>query len=173
MLNSVVVIDTETTGLDADAEILQCSIISGKGKVLLNEFYRPERHASWEGAMAVNGITPERVRACPAFKESRCKIAEILNQSSLVIGYNLPFDIGMLERNGVKCPGSEKQCDLMRPFAEVFGEWSDTYQTWKWQKLTVCAGFYGYKGGKFHDSLEDCKATLHCYLAMKKNGEIA
>ena len=36
--HNVVVIDTETTGVDSDDEILQLSMVSGYGRVLFNKY---------------------------------------------------------------------------------------------------------------------------------------
>lgn len=55
-----IVIDTETTGLDADTdELLQVSIIDGQGNTLFNSYIKPLFTENWDGAMAVNHITPE------------------------------------------------------------------------------------------------------------------
>ena len=37
-------------------------------------------------------------------------------------------------------------------------------------RLRFCADWYGYTNYKPHDALEDVRATLHCYYAMRKGG---
>jgi DNA polymerase-3 subunit epsilon len=61
----------------------------------------------------------------------------------------------------------------MFDFAEYYGEWNDYFQSFKWQKLSMCAYYFGYEFNA-HDSLEDVKATLHCYNKineLKSTGE--
>lgn len=61
-----IVIDTETTGLNAGVdELLQVSIIDDEGKTLFNSYIKPSKTKSWDSAMAVNHITPEMVANAP------------------------------------------------------------------------------------------------------------
>ena len=57
----ILTLDLETTGLTADAEIIQLSIMNGFGQVLLNRYFRPIHTERWDEAMEVNHITPEQV----------------------------------------------------------------------------------------------------------------
>ena len=52
----------------------------------------------------------------------------------------------------------------MIDFAEVYGEWSDYKNSYKWQKLSTAAAYYNFKFSA-HNSLEDVKATL--FVAQK------
>lgn len=57
-----IVIDTETTGLNADTdELLQVSIIDSQGNTLFNSYIKPLYTDNWNKAMAVNHIIPEMV----------------------------------------------------------------------------------------------------------------
>ena len=48
----------------------------------------------------------------------------------------------------------------------ILDKWMErTKWDYKWQKLTTCAAYYEYKFNA-HDSLEDVKATLHCYKCI-------
>lgn len=58
----------------------------------------------------------------------------------------------------------------MEEFAEIYGEWSEYYCNYKWKKLTTAASYYGYNFDNVaHDSLEDIKATLVVYNAIRNN----
>ena len=57
----ILTLDLETTGLTADAEIIQLSIMNGFGQVLLNRYFKPIHTERWDEAMEVNHITPEQV----------------------------------------------------------------------------------------------------------------
>ncbi|WP_304862932.1 3'-5' exonuclease [Faecalibaculum rodentium] len=160
----IVCLDVETTGIDRDElEILQLSMVRGDGQVLMNEYFKPERHDEWPKAMAIHGITPEGVKDKKPFSSYRDQINDLLRDKKLITGYNCDyFDIPVLQKNGIQFPGNAQTFDVMKKFAPVYGEWNQKKQDWNWQKLTTCAKFYGYDF-KAHDALEDVKATLHCY----------
>ena len=61
--------------------------------------------------------------------------------------------------------------DVMELFAPIYGEVSEKYGGYKWQKLQNCADYFGYKF-KTHDSYEDAKATLYCYHKIMERKEV-
>lgn len=163
-----IVIDTETTGLNADTdELLQVSIIDGQGNTLFNSYIKPLYTDNWNKAMAVNHITPETVATAPNILEVKQEISRIINSAHTIIGYNVDFDLGFLSNIGIRNENAAI-VDVMEDFADIYGEWSEQYSCHKWQKLTKCAEYYGYDWGTdiAHDSLADCKATLYCYQKM-------
>lgn len=162
----IVCLDTETTGVGYDDEILQLSIINGRGEVLFNEYIHPTMHEEWPEAECIHGISPAMVAGTPAIAEYLPRINEIISTARLIVGYNLGFDLDFIRRAGIAVPDSINQFDCMPEFAEIYGEWNSYYRQYKWQQLCVCADFFGYEGTGFHDSLEDVRATLHCYFAM-------
>ena len=173
-LNKILVLDTETTGVDSQAEVLQFSAIWADGREAMNIYIKPVHATEWPRAMAVNHISPRDVAGCPEMSEVKEKIETLLWQSKAIVGYILPFDLGMLYHNGIDLPSEEdvEYIDLMIPFAEIYGEYSLVYGDYKWQKLITCANYYGYQGDGWHDSLADTKATLHCFKAMLANGDL-
>lgn len=163
----IVVLDLETTGFDKECdEILQVSLIDQDENVLLNEYCKPEVLTSWDGAEKVNGISPSMVKDKKPFKFFSRKIEEILNDTKKILIYNAKFDAEFLHEKGLKFP-DDIISDVMIEFSEVYGEWNDYFQNFKWQKLGTAANYYGYKF-KAHDSLEDVKATLYVYKCMHK-----
>lgn len=163
-----IVIDTETTGLNADTdELLQVSIIDSQGNTLFNSYIKPLFTENWDGAMAVNHITPEIVANAPNIFEVKQEINRILNSANIIVGYNTNFDLSFLSAVGIE-NSNATVIDVMQDFADIYGEWSDKYGCNKWQKLTKCAEYYGYDWGSetAHDSLADCRATLYCYNQM-------
>lgn len=57
----------------------------------------------------------------------------------------------------------------MIEFAKIYEEWNNYYGNRTYQKLTNAACYYGYNFDELaHDSLEDVKATLVVYNAIKK-----
>lgn len=55
----------------------------------------------------------------------------------------------------------------MEDFAKIYGEWNSVRGSYKWQKLTRAAEYYGYdwsqRAETAHNSLGDCYATLFVY----------
>lgn len=165
-----IVIDTETTGLVAGVdELLQVSIIDDKGNTLYNQHIKPIKATEWNEAERINHISPDMVKDCPNIYEEIPKINAILRNAKTLIGYNTTgFDVEFLQCFGADFSNIENFVDIMLEFAPIYGEWSEYHESYKWQKLTTCADFYGYNWGTdtAHDSLADCRATLYCYEAI-------
>lgn len=170
-LEEVIVLDLETTGLDCSYdEILQVSIISETGKTLYNSYIKPIYTQSWKSAESINHISSEMVSDAPTIYQEMPKINSILINAKKIIGYNhSDFDIPFLKANGAVIPEDAEIIDIMLEFAPIYGEYSEYFGDYKWQKLTTCAEYYHYDWGNdnAHDSLADCRATLFCYQVMK------
>ena len=171
--NEIIIVDTETTGLNADTdELLQVSIIDSQGNTLFNSYIKPLFTENWDGAMAVNHITPEMVANAPNILEVKQEINRILNSANIIVGYDTNFDLSFLSAAGIEFE-QQQIVDIMQDFAPIYGEWNDYYGSYKWQKLTTCANYYNYNWGDdtAHDSLADCRATLYCYLQITSDKE--
>lgn len=163
--------DTETTGLNAaEDEILQVSIIDNEGAVLFDSYIKPTQHTEWAEAERIHHITPEMVADAPTIAEVMPEINDILNRYDKIVGYNLKFDKAFLENNGAEFLSTE-YADVMKMFAPIYGEWNDQRGSYKWQKLTIAADYYGYDWSEHkeaHNSLGDCYATLHVYKEINE-----
>ena len=95
--SKIICIDIETTGLDRNNdEILQVSIINGRGKTLYNSYIKPDYATEWKEAEAINKISWDCVKLAPGILTEKRKIDKILRKAKLIIGYNhkgfdLPF----------------------------------------------------------------------------------
>lgn len=169
MEENYIVIDTETTGLNAaEDELLQVSIIDNEGAVLFDSYIRPTQHTEWAEAERVNHITPEMVANSPTIEEVMPEINDILKRYDKIVGYNVRFDADFLKHNGAKFLNAE-YADAMKMFAPIYGEWNDQRGSYKWQKLTIAADYYGYDWSEHkeaHNSLGDCYATLYVYKKL-------
>lgn len=171
MENKYIVLDTETTGLNAaEDELLQVSIIDNEGAVLFDSYIKPTQHTEWAEAERIHHITPEMVADAPTIAEVMPEINDILNRYDKIVGYNLKFDKAFLENNGAEFLSTE-YADVMKMFAPIYGEWNDQRGSYKWQKLTIAADYYGYDWSSHenaHNSLGDCFATLHVYKEINE-----
>jgi len=97
-----IVVDTETTGLDPRQghRIIELAAIELDGrKVSLRRFHRylnPEREIE-AGAVAVHGLTYERLQNEAKFADIAASFLEFIEDAELII-HNAPFDIGFLNR---------------------------------------------------------------------------
>lgn len=98
-----VVLDLETTGLDADCnEILQVSAIDQDGNTLINEYCKPKFLTEWHEAEQIHGITPEMVKDKKPFEYYIEKLSEILTKAEQIIIYNAEFELSFLEKYKVE-----------------------------------------------------------------------
>lgn len=96
-----VVLDTETTGLEAHLghriiEIGCVEVVNRRptGRHF-HEYLDPERDID-AGAAAVHGITLEKLRGKPRFRDVAERFLEFIDGAELVI-HNAPFDVGFID----------------------------------------------------------------------------
>ncbi|MBN5301022.1 3'-5' exonuclease [Serratia nevei] len=164
------VLDTETTGLDDKAEIIEIAVIDGTGKVLLNTLVRPSKPIPPE-ATAIHGITDEMVKDAPAWPEVSPQLCSLISGKTIAI-YNAEYDIRLLEQTDriwkvtPKISVMPQIVCAMHEYAEFYGQ---RYERggYKWQKLTAAAEQQGVIiEGTPHRALSDCLTTLGVIKAM-------
>lgn len=95
-----IVLDTETTGLDPKQghRIIELAAIELEGrKISTRRFHRylnPEREIE-EAAVAVHGLTYERLQNEPKFADIAISFMDFIDGAELII-HNAPFDMGFL-----------------------------------------------------------------------------
>ena len=165
----ILVIDTETTGLTPGKdEILQLSIIDGNGNTIFNEKFKPIHRKTWKKAEEINGISPSDVKNCKSAESFEEEVIEIFNGDySLLVGYNLEFDLQFIKETFNVNIDKYSQWDVMKEFAPIYGHYSERHGDYVYKSLEVCARNYKYKWeGEQHDALADCKATLFCFYKI-------
>ena len=153
----IIVIDTETTGLDPSKdEVLSLSIVDTNGCVLFDSLIKPGFRKRWPNAQEIHGISPADVKNEKSLAEYADELSSFFDGSYLIVGYNVKFDLDMLKASGLKVSGC-KSFDVMREYQKFFGERVKLYQ---------CAMAYGYGAFDAHGSLEDAKATAYCFSKL-------
>ena len=161
----IIVIDTETTGLDPEKdEVLSLAILDGNGNVLFNDYVRPARRKRWPNAARINGITWADVKDKRTIRDRSCEIESLFKNAQLVVGYNTDFDLRMLKASGLVIE-THSVYDVMKHYASI-------HNGGRYAKLAQCARHYGYAYDA-HNALEDAKATLHCYKMLSEEVPVA
>jgi DNA polymerase III subunit epsilon len=108
-----IVLDTETTGLEASAghRIIEIGCVEIVNRRLTGQkFHRylnPEREID-AGALAVHGIDMSRLREAPKFAQVVDELLAFIAGAELII-HNAPFDVGFLDAELARLPG-ESRC---------------------------------------------------------------
>ncbi|MEU0743976.1 3'-5' exonuclease [Streptomyces sp. NPDC006134] len=91
----VLVLDTETTGLDEDARIVELAVLNSRGEVLLDTLLNPGVPVP-DDAAAIHGITTEALVGAPTFSDVLVQLTGLLDGKRCLI-YNKWFDVGRLQ----------------------------------------------------------------------------
>jgi DNA polymerase-3 subunit epsilon len=161
---STVILDTETTGLDASAEIVEISIIDRDGRVLLDTMVRPVAPIPVE-ATRVHGITNDMVTDAPSWAELAGLVRDTLRDRRVVI-YNAQYDLRLMmqssEQAGVEhawVNALRTECAMMA-YSEHAGDVNPKTGKFKWHRLTDAAMQCGVQPDGAHRALADCRMTL-------------
>jgi DNA polymerase III epsilon subunit-like protein len=101
MKYTLIFIDTETTGGGPEDRLIQVAYKTSENTEV-NEYFSTEKEISI-GAMAVHHITPEMLEGKPLFKGSATEqdLKERFAKGEIFIAHNAPFDVSMIEREGL------------------------------------------------------------------------
>ncbi len=167
-----VVIDCETTGIlrnDPTTEIVQLTIMNAATRPLFSMLIKPAQPMRDE-LVDIHGISNEMVADSPIFPQV-AKLISFILEGKHVISYNMEFDwkllihlfgkyqIGKPEIAGASC--------AMDKYSEWKGEWNDSKQGIRWQKLPNLSGLPA------HDALSDCVSTIRIMELMAKGIDLA
>lgn len=100
-----VILDTETTGTGDNDRVIQLGylVLGAKEIEVHNEFNSSDVPISF-GAMEVHGITPELIHGKPTCTQTSAykRLLELNTADNFLIIHNAPFDIKMLEKEGLQ-----------------------------------------------------------------------
>tara|TARA_R110001599_G_scaffold100770_9_gene258129 strand:+ start:1581 stop:2228 length:648 start_codon:yes stop_codon:yes gene_type:complete len=168
--SNTVIIDTETTGLDYDAEIVEISIIDTKGNVLFDSLINPMRTIPDE-AIAIHGITNMEASLAPSFAEVLTQIRQICHQKNVVF-YNKKYDKRLIDQT-CRLHGYQTtdvwHCEFlcaMESYADFKKTPNPKGQGYRWHSLSNAAKQLGIDvPDNLHRALPDALLTLEVIKA--------
>lgn len=145
-----IILDTETTGLDEKAEIVDIAIVDLDNNVLINTLVRPIMTIPAE-VIKIHGITNKMVAEAPNWSEVWPKVHEIL-KDKIFLAYNSNFDARMIQQSSraVKLPDPQLRHECVSEMVRKnFGDQN-------WMKLSEFASTE-----QTHRAVDDCLIILN------------
>lgn len=171
---NALILDTETTGLGDDAEVIEIAVIDCTGEILLDTLVRPSGPVPAEAA-GIHGITDAMLAGAPTWSEIHDRFCALV-RGRQVVAYNRDFDTRVLaqtaRRYALPLPVEidpsvvDRMHCAMQAYAAFRGEWSEEKGCYRWQKLSAAAEQQGVTVGNAHRALGDCVMTLGIIRAM-------
>lgn len=182
------ILDTETTGLDEDDEVIEITLLSLTEKIVYSSLVQPSPLARMKpGAGRIHGIRESDLVGSPTMIEVyHALVPEVFTPAVRSGGvtfltWGADFDNRMIHQS-LTCRPQEFQpiqaanarygfesaqwvC-LLTAFAEWYGEWSDWHQSYRRQSLATACSFFGIKQPQSHRAEADCRSTYDVLQAM-------
>ena len=158
------VLDTETTGLGKQDEIVQIGIVDKKGNPVMDELVKPTISIPF-GASKVHNIYDRDVENAPNFKDIYAELSKLL-AGQVVIAYNMTFDWRMLQQSGdkyglpnIRIRKQDRHC-VMIQYAQYKGQRRKGWRNYKWHRLGIAVAQEGLQVKDAHNALGDARMTL-------------
>lgn len=166
-----VYLDTETTGLDKNAEIVEIAVIDEGGGLAYQSLVRPSRPIPGE-VSRLHGITNDMVVNAPSWPTVWAGLRPILINRPIGI-YNAEFDIRMMrqsmERYRLPWRDNLASFDIMHYFSEYRAEWDPIHRSLRRFKLEQAGQFLNIAMPNSHRSTDDARlarAVLHAIAGL-------
>ena len=152
--NKVVFLDTETTGLDDEAEAVEVAVVDTSGRLLFQSLIQPRKPSTPE-AEAVHKLTTEALHRAPVFENIALALSNVLH-GRIVVAYNADFDRRVLQQTATLAIAKtryEPNIDHVATFEKYVMEST----TWR----CAMALFTEFRGGEYqryplNDALKAC-----------------
>lgn len=161
-----VYLDTETTGLRAEDEIVEISIVDDDGSILLDSLVKPSKPIPAD-ASRIHGITDAHVQSARAWPVVWPEVRSILFGRVVVI-YNQEFDLRMMMQSHARyrLPWKERfnTFDLLKLYAEYNGDWDARRRSYRYHSLASAGIQCGIQLPNAHRAAADtllARAVLH------------
>ena len=142
LLEEHVFLDTETTGVDDTAEIVEICIVGADGGTIVDTLVKPTVEIP-DGATAVHGISDAMVASAPTWPKVWPEIKWVINGHVVGI-YNAEFDTRLIRQSHIQAgmewvPLGARALCIMKLYAKIHGVWDDHHGSYTWQSLANAA----------------------------------
>ncbi len=169
--STVVYLDTETTGLTEDAEIISISIVDAHtSEVLLSTLIRPSSlDKITDEITELTGITRLQADTAPRFEQIQGAIL-VHTLAKNVMAYNVSFDRKMIERECIRhklpIPAPLAWIDAMEYVAMAYSDYNPDTEQFIHIKLTEAVAKAGLQVSDAHSALGDCLMMRNLLIKM-------
>ncbi|BCL79672.1 DNA polymerase III subunit epsilon [Ktedonobacteria bacterium brp13] len=161
------ILDTETSGLEASHEVIELALVEIDGTVVLNTLIQCQGEIPAD-ATRIHGITKTMLSSAPAFPEIWTSLTSYRDREIII--YNAAFDISLLTQTATRyqmtLPRLKSHCLMIQYLAYVAGAQTNGKSRESYHSLeTACHQFGVVAGG--HRALSDAQAAREvlCHLA--------
>ena len=158
-IDQYVILDTETTGLDADDEVIEIAIIDLKGNTLYDSLIKPTKSIP-DDVIKLHGITNEDVSACPTISEEIYKLDAVL-ANKIILAYNAEFDCNMLKQ-------SLSKHDIEREYQWKCVMYNEMEISQSERFISLAKACSMEKWQQDHRALSDCNLVYHLINDRKR-----
>lgn len=163
-----VFLDTETTGLESSAEVIEICLIDHEGRVLVDTLVKPCQAIPWR-VTQIHGITNEMVAGSPGWAEVWPEVRKAIAHRPVGV-YNSEFDVRMLSQtnrlSGIPWqPHDHHFFCIMKLYAQFFGG--------RWQKLEAAGRQCGLSLPNAHRAQADTRLALEVFAYMVRQCGLA
>ena len=163
-------LDTETTGLGRDAEIVELAVVDHEGRLLMDQLFRPANPIP-EEAIRIHHITNDMVKDKPVWGIYWPTIRSIFFGKTICM-YNADYDLRLIyqsnDRYGIKREKLNAFC-VMKLYAQFRGEWDRQRNRYRWFRLEQAGADSGIQIPNSHRASDDTlltRALLHWIAAQ-------
>jgi DNA polymerase III subunit epsilon len=167
----IIVFDCETTGIDfAKDQVIELCIQQGLEPDAPSRTWRIRPSVPIApAAQAVHGITMQELAGCPGFEAFADEIAAVFAEAEVVVGYNISFDIDMLQAEYAR---------LGRPPLDLTGKKIvDAFRLWQQcEPRSLQHAHRRFVGDEFaaaHSASADVAATARVLAGMLQHFELS
>jgi DNA polymerase-3 subunit epsilon len=154
-------LDTETTGLNADDEIVEISIIDSDGAPLIESLVKPTKPIPPD-ATRIHGITNEDIQSARTWPALWPEVRSALFGRVVVI-YNVEFDLRLMmqshRRYNLQWKERLNTFDLLKLYSEYQGEWDPRRRSYRYHSLDAAGKQCGISLPNAHRATADTLLT--------------
>lgn len=173
LLSDPVIVDFETTGLGAAAEIIEVGAVDAGGVVLMESLVCPVG-AIDTGASEVHGLSLKDVQTAPTWAEIATDFAQLV-QDRPVVAYNAPFELRLIKQTALLAGVDPPVIDRSACVMALFSRWNGAQRPsggFQWVSLADARGICSLRSERPHRAVSDCHDALGVleYMAKRTSG---